>query len=159
MKRVKMTDKIFGPSMIVDVATGPEMTWSIIDQKRSKVFTYDFDGNLLFAFGDTGNQPGNISTQGGLNAVTYQGDNMLLLDNSNKTFTVFERTEYGDILINALRNQNERRYDKAIDDWREILKRNSNFDAAYIGIGNALYRSNNLEEALEHYKAAYDTEN
>ena len=159
MKRLKMTDKIYGPSMIVDVATGPEKTWSIIDQKRSKVFTYDFDGNLLFAFGDTGNQLGNISTQGGLNAVTYQGDNMLLLDNSNKTFTVFERTEYGDILINALRNQNERRYDKAIDDWREILKRNSNFDAAYIGIGNALYRSNNLEEALEHYKAAYDTEN
>ena len=158
MKKLKVSDTIFGPSTIVDVATGPEKTWSIIDQKRSKVFTYDYDGNLLFAFGDTGRQLGNITSKG-LAGIVYQGDNMLLLDKTGKSFTVYERTEYGDILINALRNQNERRYDKAIDDWMEILKRNSNFDAAYIGIGNALYRSNNLEEALEYYKAAYDTEN
>ena len=158
MTKVKVSDTIFGVSTIVDVAPGPEKTWSIIDQKRSKVFTYDYDGNLLFAFGDTGRQLGNISSKG-LAGVVYQGDNMLLLDRTAKSFTVYERTEYGDILINALRNQNERRYDKAIDDWMEILKRNSNFDAAYIGIGNALYRSNQLEEALEYYKSAYDTAN
>ena len=158
MKKLKVSDTIFGPSTIVDVAAGPEKTWSIIDQKRSKVFTYDFDGNLLFAFGDTGRQLGNISSKG-LAGVVYQGDNMILLDKTNKSFTVYERTEYGDILIKALQNQNERRYDQSIDDWMEILKRNSNFDAAYIGIGNAYYRSNNLEEALEYYKAAYDTSN
>ncbi len=161
--RVHVSDTIFGVSTIVDVAPGPEKTWSIIDQKRSKVFTYDYDGNLLFAFGDrdenkTSGQIGNITT-GGLAGIVYQGDNMLLLDRTAKSFTVYERTEYGDILINALRSQNERRYDKAIDDWMEILKRNTNFDTAYIGIGNALYRSNNLEEALEYYQSAYDTEN
>ncbi|MBO5203445.1 MAG: YIP1 family protein [Clostridia bacterium] len=156
--KTKVSDTISGVSVIVDAAVGPEKTWSIIDQKRSKVFTYDFDGNLLFAFGDTGRQLGNISSKG-LAGVVYQGDNMLLLDKTAKSFTVYERTEYGDILINALKNQNERRYDKAIDDWMEILKRNSNFDTAYIGIGNALYRSNQLEEALEYYEAAYDTSN
>ena len=147
---------MFGASTIVDVAVGPENTWSIIDSKRSKVFTYDFDGNLLFAFGDKGRQLGNISALAG---IVYQGDNMLLLDKTSKSFTVYERTEYGDILIQALRHQNERRYDQSIDDWMEILKRNSNFDAAYIGIGKALYRSNNLEEALEYYRSAYDTDN
>ncbi len=155
IRKTKDSDDISGVSTITDVAAGPEKTWSIIDQKRGKVFTYDYDGNLLFAFGDSkGNQLGNISKPAG---VVYQGDNMLILDSSS--FTVFERTEYGDILINALKNQNERRYDKAIDDWRKILQRNSNFDTAYIGIGNALYRSNNLEEALEYYQSAYDTEN
>ncbi len=155
IKKTKDSDDISGVSTVTDVASGPEKTWSIIDQKRGKVFTYDYDGNLLFAFGDNkGRQLGNISKPAG---VVYQGDNMLLLDSTS--FTVFERTEYGDILINALKNQNERRYDKAIDDWMEILKRNTNFDTAYIGIGNALYRSNNLEEALEYYKSAYDTEN
>ena len=147
---------MFGASTVVDVAVGPENTWSIIDSKRSKVFTYDFDGNLLFAFGDKGRQLGNISALAG---IVYQGDNMLLLDKTSKSFTVYERTEYGDILIQALRHQNERRYDQSIDDWMEILKRNSNFDAAYIGIGKALYRSNNLEEALEYYRSAYDTSN
>ncbi len=158
IQKTKVSDIISGVSTVVDVAPGPEKTWSIIDQKRSKVFTYDYDGNLLFAFGDTGRQVGNISSKG-LAGIVYQGDNMLLLDRTAKSFTVYERTEYGNILINALRNQNERRYDKAIEDWNDILQRNTNFDTAYIGIGNALYRSNNLEKALEYYKAAYDTEN
>ncbi len=156
--KTQVSDTIFGASTLTDVAVGPEKTWSIIDSKRSKVFTYDFDGNLLFAFGDIGTMLGNISKDG-LAAVVYQGDNMLLLDKQESRFTVYERTEYGDILINALHNQNERNYDAAIDDWREILKRNSNFDAAYIGIGNALYRDHKLTEALEYYEAAYDTEN
>ncbi len=158
ISKTNVSDTISGVSTVVDVATGPEKTWSIIDSKRSKVFTYDYDGNLLFAFGDEGSQLGNIKKDS-LVGIVYQDDNMLLLDKNSKSFTVFERTEYGDILANALMNQNERRYDKAIDDWMEILKRNSNFDTAYIGIGNALYRSNNLEEALEYYESAYDTDN
>ena len=156
--RTSITATIEGASTIVDVAIGPEATWSIVDQKRSKVFTYDYDGNLLFAFGDEGQQLGNIQ-HGGLSGVTYHGDSLLLLDKTEKRFTVFERTEYGDILIKALENQNNRQFDKAIDDWTEILKRNSNFDTAYIGIGNALYRSGEYEEAMEYFKSAYDTEN
>ena len=150
---------ITGPSKIVDVAVGPESTWSIIDQKRSKVFTYDFDGNLLFAFGDKGDLLGNIS-ENSLRAIDYQGDAMLLLDNSEKaSFTVYQRTEYGDVLIQAIENQNNRQFDEAINDWTEILKRNSNFDAAYIGIGNAMYENKQYAEAVEQYKLAYDTVN
>ena len=154
------TNKIItGPSQVVDVAVGPENTWSIIDRKRSKVFTYDFDGNLLFAFGDQGDLLGNIS-ENALRAIDYQGDAMLLLDSSEKSsFTVYQRTEYGDVIMQALENQNNRRYDAAIDDWTEILKRNSNFDTAYIGIGNALARLHKYEEAVEQYKLAYDTAN
>ena len=161
-KQMKASDEIFGASTVVDVAIGPEKTWSIIDQKRSKVFTYDFDGNLLFAFGDMGAasqmQLGNIPAQA-LAGIVYQGDKMLLLNKNNNNFTVYSRTEYGDILIRALANQNARQNDKAIEDWTEILKRNSNFDAAYIGIGKALYRSGEYEESLEYFKSAYDTEN
>ncbi len=158
LTKVSVTDTITGPSKVVDVAIGPEATWSIIDEKRSKVFTYDYDGNLLFAFGDTGRQLGNISSTG-LAGITYQGDTMLLLDKTAKTFSVFQRTEYGDILVKALENQNNRQYDKAIEDWTEILKRNSNFDTAYIGIGNALYRSGDYEGAVDYYQDAYDTAN
>ena len=156
--KMKVSDKIYGASTVVDVAVGPQKTWSIIDRKRSKVFTYDFDGNLLFAFGDRGRQLGNIA-ENGLSGIVYQGDNMLLLNSNDATFTVYNRTEYGNVLIEALKNQNERQNDKAIKDWEEILKRNSNFDAAYIGIGNALSNENKYEESLKYYKAAYDTSN
>ena len=152
------SDTIFGASIVVDVAVGPENMWSIVDKKRSKVFTYDFDGNLLFAFGDDGRQLGNI-VSGGLVGVCYQGDNMLLLNKTDGSFTVYERTEYGNILADALRNQNERDFEHAIEDWTEILKRNNNFDAAYIGIGTSLYREGKYEESLTYFKAAYDTTN
>ncbi len=151
-------EKLTGASRVEDVACGPEQTWSIIDINRSKVYTYDYDGNLLFAFGDSGSQLGNLSA---IQAIAYQGDTMLVLDGDgkNQKIVVYNRTEYGDVLVNALRYQNERQYDKAIEAWKEILMRNSNYDAAYIGIGDSLFRSGEYEESLEYYKAAYDTEN
>ena len=144
-------------SIVKDVACGPEGTWTIFDLMRSKIFTYDYDGNLLFAFCDDGDQLGNIKVKS-LRAICYQDDVFLALDSIGNV-TVFKRTEYGDTLIRALQHQNDRQYDLAIDDWKEILMRNSNYDAAYIGIGQALSRSGKYEEALEYYKAAYDTEN
>jgi hypothetical protein len=149
-----------GVSTIVDVAIGEEGTWSIIDSKRQRIYTYDSNGNLLFAFGDKGQQLGNIaSIQSACYQVVNGQDYLLLLDKSDKSFTVFSRTEYGDILINALKHENERKYNLSKDDWEEVLKRNSNFDEAYIGIGKSLYQEGRYEESLVYYKAAYDTAN
>ncbi len=149
---------ISGPSTIVDVALGPEGTWSIIDTKRSKVFTYDEEGRLLFVFGDNGDQLGNFG-QDKLRSMCYMGNDMLLLDQNTSAITVMKRTEYGDTLINAIKNQRDRNYDAAEQDWREILKKNNNFDAAYVGIGKAFYRQGRYTEAMEMYEAAYDTTN
>ena len=150
------TAEITGASKIIDAAIGPEETWSIIDEKRSKVYTYDSEGNLLFIFGDKGQQLGNISS---IEAIAYLDNDILLLDKTSDSIAVFRRTEYGDLLLSAIRNTNERNYDTTIDYWTEILKRNNNFDTAYIGIGKSLYRSAEYEESLEYYKSAYDTKN
>ena len=145
-----------GPSTVTDVAVGPEKTWTIIDSKRNKLYTYDFNGNLLFAFGDKGSMLGSISN---IEAVTYQNDTMLVLDKGSNTIIVYERTEYGDMLIEAIAAENSLDYNYAISCWEAVLQRNSNFDAAYVGIGNALYRSGEFKESLEYYETAYDTAN
>lgn len=150
------TAEITGASKIIDAAVGPEETWSIIDEKRQKVYTYDSEGNLLFIFGDKGQQLGNIQS---IEAIAYLDNDILLLDKTADSISVFRRTEYGDLLLSAIRNTNERNYDTTIDYWLEILKRNNNFDSAYIGIGKSLYRSAEYEESLEYYKSAYDTKN
>ena len=131
-----MKDSI-GASSIVDVAIGEEGTWSIVDVKRSKIFTYDQNGVLLFAFGDKGIQQGNIQT---ISAITYQGDKLIILDKEAETFTVFQRTPYGNLLMDALHLENERSYEKSIDAWLSVLQYNNNFDSAYIGVGRAYYR-------------------
>ncbi len=147
---------ITGPSTIVDIALGPEGTWSIIDQKRQRIFTYDEDGNLLFAFGDKGSQLGNLTM---VQAIEYAGSNMLVLDRENDNITVFKRTSYGDELIEVLRLQRDRKYEEAAERWEDILQRNSNFDMSYIGIGKSLYRQGDYQGAMDSYKYAYDTEN
>ena len=150
------TAEITGASKIIDAAIGPDETWSIIDEKRSKVYTYDSEGNLLFIFGDKGQQLGNIQS---IEAIAYLDTDILVLDKTADAISVFRRTEYGDLLLSAIRNTNERNYDTTIDYWTEILKRNNNFDTAYIGIGKSLYRSAQYEESLDYYKSAYDTKN
>ncbi len=156
-----------GVSKIYDVAVGPENTgaWSIIDNKRSKVFTYDSNGQLLFVFGDTSgesnNQMGNIQK---LTAIEYQYDvendsyNILLLDVQKKSFTTFACTEYGELLMDALENDNNRNYDESVNYWLRILEANNNFDAAYIGVGKAYYNNGDYEQALEYLEAAQETD-
>ncbi|MBO5294991.1 MAG: YIP1 family protein [Clostridia bacterium] len=151
-----MDSNYSGVSTVTDVAVGPEKTWTIIDSKRNKLYTYDFNGNLLFAFGDKGSMLGSISN---IEAVTYQDDTMLVLDKGSNTIIVYERTEYGDMLIGAIAAENSLDYNYAISCWEKVLQRNSNFDAAYVGIGNALYRSGQFEESLEYYETAYDVDN
>ncbi len=145
---------VTGASKIIDAAIGPEGTWSIIDEKRAKVYTYDENGNLLFVFGDKGSQVGNIES---IEAIVYRGTDILLLDKANDNVIIYRRTEYGDLLLTALRHNNERLYDQTITDWTEILKRNNNFDAAYVQIGKSLFRQGQYEEAMEYYKNAFDT--
>lgn len=150
-----------GVSSIVDVALGEEETWSIIDQKRSHIYTYDKNGNLLGIFGDKGTQLGNVVRGVGIAYQDLTNDGLhylLALDADTNTIVVYERTEYGEILMSALHNTNQRKYDEATEDWRSILQRNNNYDAAYIGIGDALYREERWEDAMNYYKSASDVD-
>ncbi len=148
-------DQAFGPSKIVDVAVGPEGTWSVIDQNRSKIYTYNDNGELLFAFGDTGTQKGNLQKA---TSIVYKENDILVLDKQTGAITIYERTTYGDLLVTAIEHNNKRQYSKAAEDWKAILQRNNNFDAAYIGLGKAYYRQGDWTTAMDYYKVAYDTD-
>lgn len=145
-----------GASTVVDVALSDNGVWSLIDNKRSKVFTYDSEGNLLYAFGDKGDQLGNLTN---LKAIDYQGTNMLLLDSATAAITVLKRTDYGDLIAAALQNDADQNYSEAVKYYTSILQRNNNYDTAYVGIGQSLYRNGDYVEAMQYYRFAYDTEN
>ncbi len=154
-------------SSIKDIAIGREGTWSILDWQHSRIFTYDSNGNLLFAFGDSGDQLGNGE---GVVALTYQrtvdsetGEEtyvMLLLDkatNGNKIIP-YTPSAYCDKIMDALSQQNQHIYSGAQDYWQQVLTLNNNFDLAYIGIGKALYSQGKYEEAMKYLAKAYETE-
>ncbi len=149
-------------SSIVDITLGPEGSWTILDDSRSRLYTYDAEGNLLFAFGDKGTQLGNGER---FVAVTYQvvdGEYRLVaLDHTSMggyKITVYSPTEYCDTIIAALKNQNDHNYDASIDYWQDVLTANNNFDLAYIGIGKALYSQGDYDQAYLMLQRAYETD-
>ena len=174
-------------STIKDVAVGPGGTWTILDSNtqnnsRFRTFTYNSNGDLLFAFGDVGSQLGNCEDPVGIayqkyqiEAAEYDDDGyvtkpaeyeyrLLILDNilsqgdiGNK-LVVYSPTEYCSTIISAIENENAHKYSHSIEYWQEVLTKNNNFDLAYIGIGKALYNQGRYEEAKEYLEVAYETE-
>ena len=56
-------------SVITDVALAAEGAWTILDRKDSTVYTYDQNGQLLYAFGSRGSQLGSCAD---VYAMAYQ---------------------------------------------------------------------------------------
>ena len=87
-----------GVSDIVDIASGPNGVWSIIDQKRSKIYTYDRTGNLLYIFGDAGSQLGNLTKA---KAITYQYVDIEMAKKDNSGKIVYQTNEAGEFILDA----------------------------------------------------------
>lgn len=143
-------------SYLKDIALGPNGMWAVIDSNRSKTYVYDMNGVLLFVFGDTGSQLGNLKSPV---AITFFGSDIYILDSSMNSVTTYKRTSYGDTIDQALYDDINRNYSSALDDWREILKYNVNCDSAYVGVGKNLLRNGKYVESLTYFKAAFDTKN
>jgi len=142
-----------GVSKIIDVALGEAGMWTIVDGVRQRMYTYDAQGNLLFIYGDNGAQLGNNT---GISSICYQGDKFVVLDKSTSALTLYKRTEYGEDLVAAIRNVEDRNYDQSAIYWQKVLLRNSNFDEAYVGIADSYFRAGDYEKAQEYFSAAYD---
>ena len=161
---VSTISKTNNVSKIIDVAVGPNGSWTILDNNtknndaRMRLFTYDQNGNLLFAFGDKGDLLGqgqsfvSIAYQN-VDGVTY----LLALDQYSAKITVYSPTEYCDTIMNALANENLHNYSESIRFWQDVLTKNNNFDLAYIGIGKALYSQGKFAEAMDMLSRAYET--
>lgn len=142
-----------GPSTIVDVAVDVSGMFSILDSHRCRVFTYDNDGNLLFVFGGKGDARGLFQTPV---ALAYMDTQYMVLDQTSGALTVFERTEYGELIQSAIEEQNEGNMEKATQHWEDILRMNKNYDLAYEGIGKARLQENDYKGAMEYFELAYN---
>ncbi|MBE5960464.1 MAG: hypothetical protein E7256_03605 [Lachnospiraceae bacterium] len=144
------------PSKIVDVGIGPNNIYSLLDNTKGRIFTYNNDGILLYAFGNKGTKKGNMQTPA---AIDYIGKDIYVLDSGLCQILIYEPTYYGNLLIDAEGYYDLGDYNAANAMWKEVAELNSNFSYAYIGLGNALYSNGEYEEAMEYYEYANDAEN
>lgn len=141
------------PSRIVDVALGQNGTYSILDQSRCHVFTYDNEGNLLYVFGSKGSRKSSLSQP---SALSYVGRNILVLDSDLNQLQEFSPTSYGNEVLNAVSAQYNGNFKAANKIWTDVANENTNFQYAFQGLGNANVSEKNYVKALQCYKYAND---
>lgn len=146
----------YGPSKLKDVTVLGDDIYVAVDKTRGRLFGYDAQGILLWAFGTKGNHVGAF-----LSAVSveHMGHDLLVLDETECSITVFTPTEYGNLIYRANDEYLKGQYEKSADTWREVLKLNANYDPAFIGIGRSLLREENYAEAMRWFKMAHDRQN
>lgn len=140
-----------GPSSIVDIASTDYGIYSVLDAKRGRIFTYDYAGNMLFAFGGIGAQRGSFI--GPVSLCEYNGK-YYVLDKVTGSITEFVRTEYGTAVLSAINFYNESEYDRSLEQWNQVIRRDSNSEIAYLGIGKIHLMNNDYQKAMQYFKLA-----
>ncbi|MCL1958129.1 MAG: hypothetical protein FWF68_00860, partial [Spirochaetes bacterium] len=140
---------IRGRSRFIDVVAFDNDSYACFDRARGRIFMYDFQGNLLYAFGGVGNREGSFLQPTALDRMGYS---LYALDSRAATLTRFDLTTYGALINNALDEYKSGRYETSAVLWEEVLKMNGNYDLAYIGIGRAALRQKEFQKAMKYYK-------
>lgn len=144
---------ITGPSMLVDIASTDHGIYTVLDQRRSRLFTYDSEGNLLYINGDEGAQSDRFSD--GV-AIGYLDNDLLVLDRKSRTVIVYRLTEFGTAVNTAIMYHAIGEFDLAAQIWEEVIKLNTNYEIAYNGIGKYLLREGKFREAMDYFKLGHD---
>ncbi len=129
---------------------------TVVCNEYNRLYQYDQESNLLFTFGGTGTQLGTFRLP---LAVESFGDRIYVLDKGDEgvsSITVFEPTEFGNAVIDAVVLHQKGDYLQAIPKWEKVKEYSMNYDLAYIGIGKAKYQLYEYEEALENFYLGRD---
>ena len=137
------------PSMLTDIEIDENGSINILDYQHCRIFQYDKEGWLLFITGGTGEQLGTFRNP---SAIESFENKIYVTDSTKNNITMFVRTDFGEIVTEATNLLNDGYYEEAVEPWQEVIKRDGNYNRAYIGIGNAYLNSGRYEEAMEYYK-------
>ena len=162
--------------------------FTILDSKRGRLFTYDMEGNLLYI---TGEQPGGKKTQSTEESMafclsnpiavdyftrTYYDENnnpiiengkekvenlVIVLDKKSCCIVIYRTTDFGECVNIATKQYIEGEVIAAEAQWREVIKINTNYELAYLGIGKSVLRSattiEEYQEAMEYFESAHSS--
>lgn len=138
-----------GKSSFQDIISLPYDAYSVADNIRGRVFTYDSNGNLLFVFGYRGSNTGQMVKTIAIDRIGYD---LVLLDGETGKIVIFEPTEYANLIWKALAHYDQGEHLLAEETWRSLLKLNANYDLAYTGIGRSLFLQEKYDEAMHYFK-------
>lgn len=145
-----------GCSLIVDITAMNNDVYVALDKVRGRLFAYDDQGRLLYAFGGNGMMDGCFRQP---IALDHMGHDLIVLDTLNCSITLFAPTSYGNDIYDAIEQFQNGQYNESGETWQKVMDQNGNYDLAYIGIGRALMGEKKYKEALDYFKLKWDVSN
>ncbi|MBR2338000.1 MAG: YIP1 family protein [Clostridia bacterium] len=148
-------DRVYGAESLTtsfaDVDIDSEGYINLLDEGRGRVFQYTTDGKLIAEFGTYSEQVGGFSEAVAIETI---GDRVYVLDSGKKSVISFRPTEYGAALREAFKLLSSTETEKAYEVWMSILKKNTNSQYPYYGIGMVYDAQGRYKEAMEYFKLA-----
>lgn len=157
LKKLNMAGRNIISSYVQDrqmssVSVGP---YENIFTLSSNGYIYEFnrEGNLLFVFGgkDAGQQ--RLGLFSSASAIDVDENNTIyVLDKNKGEIQIFESTEFSEKVHEALILYQDGNYIESKEIWEEVLKVNSLFDFANLGMGEAYFKEEDYANALKSYE-------
>lgn len=143
-----------GPSRFEDITVLDNDVYIALDGTRGKLFAYNNQGYLLFAFGGKGNHAGYFKNPIAIEHIN--GRDLIVLDSQDCSLTVFSPTHFGNLVYDATELFASGRYEESGEVWQEVLLLNGNYDLAYVGLGKVALRQDKYKEAMDYFAVKKD---
>ena len=145
-----------GIQELVSIAVSKDNYIFALDRGNGTVYMYDYECNLLSAFGGGFGNGGQLGTFKNPVAVTFSGELLLVADSEKASVTVYEPTQYGTLLRQAQTLYLRGDYHDAKPLWDAVLSLDRNCQLAYRGLAMAYYNEGNYKAALDSARMSAD---
>ena len=154
-QNIRFGGALSGPSVFVDVAAMTHGMFVCLDSTRGRLYTYDQEGNMLFAVGGTGSMQGMARRP--VSVVVYNYDDFLVLDAHGRGRIIhFAPTEYGRLILTAVRARYDGDEATAVASWRRLTELDENFTLAWSGIGRSMLAYGDNVQAMYYLRRGRD---
>ncbi|MEI7025590.1 YIP1 family protein [Paenibacillus sp. y28] len=146
-----------GPQLI-DVAVDHNDNMIVVDSQYKYISHYDAAGNLLYFWGGTSaigsSQVGLLKSPVALDVNSR--NELFVLDDQENIVQVFRLSEFGQKVTQANQMTLAGKYEESEEPWKEVLRMNSQFAPATLGLAKAAFKKEHYEEAQSLFKEAGD---
>lgn len=139
-------------SNLRDITVGPLGNFFVLEN-NGRIYEYDSYGNLLFIFGgkdDGTNRLGLFKDPTGI-SVDNLG-RLLVTDRERGTIQMLEPTAFAEMMHGGISLYAEGLYVESGKYWSEVLRLNSSIGLAHYAMGEAYYKQQQYDDAMESFK-------
>ena len=136
-------------SDLIDIDATENGIYTCLDNMRGHVFTYNGEGDLLFAFGGLSAQRGAFKVPA---AVQWHDGDILVLDKGDNALITFRPTSYGAAIMEAAGAQYSGGYGESFALWNSVIDMNPFNQTAQRNVGKLEYDNGNYEQAMKHFR-------